>query len=120
MSLLLSSCLCYCVVCLYIWVYTFSCLPAHSTGRFRLLRKYKGILFRDEEEDEDRIIIDLEWSNRVWVVVSQLSPLTHNEDDIIDDGDESTREGYVINGELYKMIAASTLNTKHVKTLGGD
>jgi len=56
----------------------------------------------------------------VWVVVSQLSPLTHNEDDIIDDGDESTREGYVINGELYKMIAASTLNTKHVKALGGD
>ena len=56
----------------------------------------------------------------MWVVVSQLSPLTHNEDDIIDDGDESTREGCVINGELHKMIAASTLNTKHVKALGGD
>jgi hypothetical protein len=26
---------------------------AHSTGRFRLLRNYKGMLFHDEEEDED-------------------------------------------------------------------
>jgi len=95
-------------------------LPAHSTGRFRLLRKYKGILFRDEDEDEDRIIIDLEWSNRAWVVVSQLSPLTHNEGDIFDDGDDSTRGGYVINGFLYRMIAASNLNTKHIQALGGD
>jgi hypothetical protein len=68
-------------------------LPIHSTGRFRLLRKYKGMLFRDEEEDEDRAIIDLEWPNRAWVVVSQLSFLTHNEGGIIDDGGNSTREG---------------------------
>jgi hypothetical protein len=78
------------------------------------------MLFRDEEEDEGRIIIDLEWSNRAWVVVSQLPPLTHNECDIIDDGDDSTREGCVINGFLYRMIAASNLNTKHIQALGGD
>jgi hypothetical protein len=33
--------------------YIFVCLPVHSTGRFHLLRKYKCMLFRDEEEDED-------------------------------------------------------------------
>ena len=101
-------------------MYTFSCLPAHSTGRFRLLRKYKDVLFRDEEEDEDRIIIDLEWSSRAWVVVSQLPPLTHNERGIIDNGDDSTREGCVINGFLHRMIATTNLNTKHMQALGGD
>jgi hypothetical protein len=70
------------------------------------------MLFRDEEEDEARIIIDLGWSNRAWVVVSQLPPLTHN--------DDSTREGCVINGFLYRMIAARNLNTKHIQALGGD
>ena len=54
------------------------------------------------------------------MVVSQLSPLTHNEGDIFDDGDDSTRGGYVINGFLYRMIAASNLNTKHIQALGGD
>jgi hypothetical protein len=78
------------------------------------------MLFRDEEEDEDRIIIDLGRSNRTWVVVSQLLPLTHSECDIIDDDDDSTREGCVINGFLYMMIAASNLNTKHIQALGGD
>ena len=78
------------------------------------------MLFRDEEEDEARIIIDLGWSNRAWVVVSQLPPLTHNECGIIGDGDDSTREGRVINGFLYGMIAASNLNTKHIQALGGD
>jgi hypothetical protein len=74
------------------------------------------MLFRDEEEDEDRIIIDLECSNRAWVVVSQLPPLTHNECGIIDDGDDSTREGCAINGFLYRMIAASDLNIKHIQS----
>jgi hypothetical protein len=68
-------------VCLYIYTLArwgdlhFLCLPAHSTGRSRLLRKHKDLLFRDEKEDEDRTIIDLEWSNRAWVVVFQLPPL---------------------------------------------
>jgi hypothetical protein len=73
-----------------------------------------------KKNDEDRTIIDLEWSNRAWVVVSQLSPLTHNEGDITDDGDDSNREGHVINGFLCRMIAASNLNAKHVQALGGD
>jgi hypothetical protein len=80
------------------------------------------MLFRDEEEGEDRAITDLGlgWSNRAWVVVPQLSPLAHNEGGIIDGGDNSTREGYAIDGFLYRMIAASTLNTRHVPALGGD
>jgi hypothetical protein len=78
------------------------------------------MLFRDEEEDEDRTIIDLEWSDRAWVVVSQLPPLAHNECDIIDDGDDWTREGCVINGFSCRIVAASSLNTKHMQALGGD
>jgi hypothetical protein len=58
------------------------------------------MLFRDEEEDEGRIIIDLEWSNRAWVVVSQLPPLTHNECD-------STREVLI----YYTLLPSYALYT---------
>jgi hypothetical protein len=85
-----------------------------STGRYKLLRKYKDILFRDDEAEEDRVVIDLEWSNRQWVVVSQLTALAHDEDITTPD----TVEGYVINGELYKMIEGSTWNTKRVQAIG--
>ena len=59
-------------------------------------------------------MIDLEWSNRQWVVVSQLTALAHDEDSTTPD----TVEGYVINGELYKMIEGSTWNTKRVQAIG--
>ena len=72
------------------------------------------MLFRDDEEDEGRVIIDLGRSGRAWVVVSQLPLLTHNEGGIIDNGDDPTREGHVTNDFLCRAIAASTLNTKLV------
>jgi len=88
----------------------------NSTGRYKVLRKYKGILFHDDDLHEDREVVDLEWSLKRWVLVSQLSTLTNDEDSI---GPE-TLESYVINGTLYKMIAASTLNSKRIESLGSS
>ena len=79
----------------------------NSAGRQKLLGKYKGTFFHDGDCDEGRVIVDLEWSQRKWVVVTQLAPVTPGAGAI---GDESL-ESYVINGELHKMIAASSLNT---------
>ena len=70
------------------------------------MRKYKGTFFHDEEFNDSRVIVDLEWSRRKWVVVTQLALRAPGAV-----GDESL-EPYMINGELYKMIAATSLNTQ--------
>jgi hypothetical protein len=49
-----------------------------------------------------------------------MSLLTHNEGGIVDNGDDSTREGLVTNGFLYRIITASALNTNHMQALGSD
>ena len=54
----------------------------NSTGRYKVLRKYKGILFHDDDLHEDREVVDLEWSLKRWVLVSQLSTITNDEDSI--------------------------------------
>ena len=45
--------------------------------------------------------MDLEWSQRKWVVVTQISAESEDGGVITDESLES----YVINGELYNMIA---------------
>lgn len=88
----------------------------NSTGRYKVLRKYKGILFHDDDLDEDREVLDLEWSLKRWVLVSKLSTITNDKDSI---GPEALGS-YVINGTMYKMIAASTLNSKRIESLGSS
>jgi hypothetical protein len=43
-----------------------------SAGRQKLLLKHKGATFFDVEHDQSRVIVDLEWSQRKWVVVTQM------------------------------------------------
>ena len=65
------------------------------------MRKCKGTFFHDEEFNDSRVIVDLEWSQRKWVVVSQISAESQGGGVITDESLES----YVINGELYNVIA---------------
>lgn len=88
----------------------------NSNGRYKVLRKYKGIHFNDDDLQEDRVVVDLEWSLQKWVIVSQLAAPAHDEGSIGPD----TLESYVINGTLYKMIAASALNVKRIESLGSS
>jgi hypothetical protein len=74
---------------------------ARSAGRNQLLLKYKGATFFDVEYDQSRVIVDLEWSQRKWVVVTQISAESEGGGVITDESLES----YVINGELCNMIA---------------
>ena len=54
----------------------------NSTGRYKVLRKHKGILFHDDDLNEDREVVDLEWSLKGWILVTQLSTITNDEDSI--------------------------------------
>ena len=72
-----------------------------SAGRGKLLVKHEGATFFDVECDQSRVIVDLEWSQRKWVVVTQISAESEDGGVITDESLES----YVINGELYNMIA---------------
>ena len=74
---------------------------ARSAGRNKLFLKYKGATFFDVEYNQSRVIVDLEWSQRKWVVVTQISAESEDGGVITDESLES----YVINGELYNMIA---------------
>ena len=62
--------------------------------------------FMSSPDCDSRVIVDLEWSRRKWVVVTQLALRATSAV-----GDESL-EPYMINGELYKMVAAISLNTQ--------
>ena len=43
---------------------------------------YKGILLHDGSLNEDREVVDLEWSLKRWVLVTQLPTTTNDEDPI--------------------------------------
>ena len=92
-----------------------------STGRFQLLTKLQGMLLIDEdlEDDEHRIIVDLEWrtkkptgwkgkrgSWKQWNAVTELDPKHHAEEITSKGGVENTRESYLIDEDLYDMIIA--------------
>jgi hypothetical protein len=67
------------------------------------LVKHKGVTSFDVECDQGSAIVDLEWSQRKWVVVvvMQISAESEGGGVITDESLES----YVINGELHNMIA---------------
>ena len=44
---------------------------ARSAGREKLFVKHEGATFFDVEHDQSRVIVDLGWSQRKWVVVTQ-------------------------------------------------
>ena len=53
-----------------------------STGRYKALRKYKGIQFHDDDLEEDRAVVDLEWPLKRWTLVPRLSTVTNGEGSI--------------------------------------
>ena len=74
---------------------------ARSAGRGKLLVKQKGATFFDVECEQSRAIVDLEWWQRKWVVVTQTSAESEGGGVITGESLES----YVINGELHNTIA---------------
>jgi hypothetical protein len=72
-----------------------------SAGRGKLLVKHEGATFFDVECDQSRVIVDLEWSQRKWVVVTQISADSEDGGVITDESLES----HVISGELHNMVA---------------
>ena len=74
---------------------------ARSAGRNKLFLKYKGATFFDVEYNQSRVIVDLEWSQRKWVVVTQISAESQGGGVITDESPKS----YVINGKLCNLIA---------------
>ena len=101
-----------------------------ATARFRLLNKYKGIFMRDLDEDYDeyRKVVDLEWSKakvkdygnkRGWVLVCELISPYHDAEIamVTDDDRTSICEAYTINKLFFECVLAAppNLQTRAIK-----
>ena len=66
--------------------------------QFKLVEKYDGMFLYDDDEDEHRKIINVEWANRKgYQVVTQL---------VGSEADLEQNQGYLINSELPPLVAA--------------
>ena len=81
-----------------------------SSSEFKLLHKYMGVRFTDEDEEVKASFVisesNLEWASGKrggWKVIA----LMLDDDGLTQKGDEDTVEGYFINEELHSMIKAA-------------
>lgn len=88
------------------------------SARYKLATKFKGMYLHEEDDDEWRVVVDLEWSKskvkdplysnkKGWLAVCELIPGYHDQEIAEAEEKADIREAYIINQAFYDTIISA-------------